>query len=63
MSSLRRFTPAFDLSDLDLPGAASGGVGGVKIEREGRRVRALIADVYVHCGMVLWISSQIISKI
>ena len=47
--SLRRLIPALDLGDLDLPGAPSGRVGAVKVEVEGRRVRALIADVHVDC--------------
>ena len=48
--SLRVLIPALDLGDLDLPGAAGGGVRGVKVESERRRVRALVAHVNVDCG-------------
>ena len=51
MLPLRVLIPALDLGDLDLPGAAGGGVVGVKVESERRRVRALVAHVNVDCGM------------
>ena len=49
LKALRVLIPALDLRGLDLPGARSRGVGAVKVERQRRGVRALVAHVDVDC--------------